>query len=86
MQNYWPLEQSEKIKREYEKMNGCCRLLRLLKIADTDLFVLANDIDTYVYLLFSRNVIYLLTILCVIDCGVLIPLYITGDVSEQCNN
>lgn len=62
-------------------MNGIWRLLKLLKISDKELFVLASEIDTYLYLLFLRNVIYLLFILLIVDGAVLVPLYATGDVA-----
>mmetsp|Transcript_9021 Transcript_9021/g.6796 ORF Transcript_9021/g.6796 Transcript_9021/m.6796 type:complete len:125 (+) Transcript_9021:441-815(+) len=55
-------------------------------IRDKELFVLAGTIDTYLYLLFLRNVIYALTILTLTNSAVLLPLYWTGDVSGNCQN
>jgi hypothetical protein len=67
-------------------MNGLKRLFKLLRISDKELFVLSGDIDTYVYLLFLRNCVYFMTILGIIDCSILIPLYGTGDIAASCNN
>jgi len=67
-------------------MNSFTRVLKLLHISDKELFVLGGDIDTYLYFLFLRNIIYLLAILVTLNCGVLMPLYYTGDVSNLCNN
>jgi hypothetical protein len=67
-------------------MSGIGRLFKLLRISDKELFVLASEIDTYLYLLFLRNVIYLFTIMSIVDGAVLIPLYATGDVASECNN
>lgn len=79
------MEYSDKIKEQYEKMSGIGRLIKLLHISDKELFVLASEIDTYLYLLFLRNVIYLFAIMCLMDGAVLLPLYWTGDVASECN-
>jgi Late exocytosis, associated with Golgi transport len=67
-------------------MNGLTRLLNLFAITEKKLFVLAGDIDTYVYLLFLRNTTVLIFILAVLNCGVLIPLYATGETASLCSN
>jgi len=67
-------------------MSGPGRFFRILCVPDKSLFVLAGEIDTYVYMLFLRNIIYLVAILMVLNCGVLIPLYATGSTEENCYN
>ena len=85
MENYWPLEMTEKIRSQYEKMSGLSRLVKLLRISDKELFVLSGDIDTYIYLLFLRNCVYFMSILALIDCAILLPIYGTGTVALDCN-
>ena len=82
MENYWPLEQSEEIRKSFDRMNGCARMCKLLVISDKKLFVMSGNIDTYVYLLFIRNLVYFVTILCVLNCGILLPLYATGETED----
>ena len=73
---------TEKIRTQYERMGSCSRLIKLLRISDKELFVLSGDIDTYIYLLFLRNCVYFLTILTILDCSILLPLYATGTVAS----
>ena len=86
MKNYWPLEESERYRIEYEDMNSCKRFFKLMSIPDKHLFVMSGDIDTYVFLLFLRNVIYLLIVLCIINCPLLLGLYATGETVDECKN
>lgn len=83
---YWPIEQSEEIKKSFDEMGPIQRIVKLLGISDKQLFVLSGDIDTYVYLLFLRNLIYFVTILAVLNCAVLLPLYATGQTADLCFN
>jgi len=67
-------------------LNYFRRNFKLLVISDKELFVLAGTIDTYIYLLYIRNLIYVITIMIITNCVILMPLYWTGDVSGICNN
>ncbi len=67
-------------------MSAPRRIIKLIGISDKELFVLSGDIDTYVYMLFVRNLIYFMMILCLINCSVLVPLYETGSVAKDCFN
>lgn len=62
-------------------MSAPSRIVSLMVISDKQLFVLTRDIDTYVYMLFLRNLIYFMLILCLINCSVLLPLYETGNIA-----
>lgn len=64
-------------------MNGITRFFKLMFIKDRELFVLAGDIDTYIYLLFLKGCIYFMLILAIVDCGVLIPIYYNGTVNTD---
>lgn len=44
-------------------------------ISEKELYALAGDIDTYIYMLFLRMSCYLMLVLMVVDCLILIPLY-----------
>lgn len=77
--------ESESLRESYMQMNGFIKFCKLLVIKEKDLFVLSGDIDTYIYMLFLKYIIYLVAGLCVINMPILIHLYMTGDIATLCN-
>lgn len=82
MPQYWPPSVSDKQKATYEKMNGCGKFFKLMLISDKELYVLAGDIDTYIYLLFLRMAVYFMFALCIVNNGVLLPIYSNGSTGD----
>jgi len=55
----------------------------MLFIKDMELFVLAGDIDTYIYLLFLKIGVYFMFVLTVINVAILCPVYYMGKTDEN---
>lgn len=47
-------------------------------LKDNELFTLATDVNTYMYLVFLRMTLRFFLVLAVLNCLILIPLYTTG--------
>jgi hypothetical protein len=67
-------------------MNGCKRFFKILSIDDKELFVLSGEIDTYIFMLFIKNMIYLVLIMFIVNAPILLPLFKTGKTADECNN
>jgi hypothetical protein len=70
---------SDKEKMKFDNINSVLRFFKLMFISNKNLFILAGNLDTYIYLLFLRIAVYYSFILMVVNCGVLLPIYANGN-------
>ena len=74
------------IREKFDKMNGCKRFFAIWAVSEKNLFVMSGSLDTYCYLLYLRNVTFLVTLLLILNGGILFPLFFMGSTAEGCFN